>query len=71
MGEEAKKECGCAGGKGLATLGKVILGLVFVALAVYLMVVRHWWNPTWYLIKGCAGPFLLLAALVTFAIAKE
>lgn len=61
-------------GKGknvMATIFKVILGLVFLALAVYVLAGRGWWMYTWKLIKGCAGPFLVLAGIITLAIAKE
>ena len=57
--------------KALGTFFKVILGLVFLAVAAYLLIGRCWWVDSWKVIKGCAGPFLVLAALITFAIAKE
>ena len=53
------------------TIFKVILGIVFLLLAVYLLVGRMWWQDTWVVIKGSVSPFLILAALITFAIAKE
>ena len=66
MVEEAKKE----GGKNiLSTIFKVILGLVFLALGV--LAVMRWWGIIVLLIKGCIGPFLLLAGVITLAIAKE
>jgi hypothetical protein len=55
----------------MAMLGKVVLGLVFLVLAGYLVVARHWWAHTWLVIKGCAAPFLVLAGIITLAIAKE
>ena len=64
---ESKKEAG----KMMSTIFKVILGLAFFALAVYLLVVRLWWAQSWLVIKGCAGPFLILAGIITLAIAKE
>lgn len=73
MAEEVKKEEKGAGAKkALSTLLKVVLGLVFLGLAVYLLAIRHWWGDfTLPFIKGCAGPFLILAGLITLAIAKE
>jgi hypothetical protein len=73
MADEVKKEEKGAGAKkAFSTLLKVVLGLVFLGLAVYSLYFRHWWG--WYtfpLIKGCVGPFLVLAGLITLAIAKE
>ena len=72
MAEEAKQEEKKGNGKSMVSMWlKVLLGLVFLALAIYLLWGRGWWKQTWLLIKGCAGPFLVLAALITFAIAKE
>ena len=65
MAEEVK------GKNVMGTVFKVILGLVFLALAVYLLLGRMWWHDTWKLVKGCAGPFLILAGIITLAIAKE
>ncbi len=58
-------------GKLLGTILKAVLGLVFLGLAIYLLIGRLWWQETWLVIKGCAGPFLLLAGIITLAIAKE
>jgi uncharacterized membrane protein YcjF (UPF0283 family) len=72
MAEEVKQEEKKAeAGKTMAMLGKVVLGLVFLVLAGYLLVARHWWAHTWLVIKGCAAPFLVLAGIITLAIAKE
>ncbi|MFH1507878.1 MAG: hypothetical protein ABIG46_05595 [Candidatus Omnitrophota bacterium] len=72
MAEEVKQEEKKAdGNKAIATLLKVVLGLAFMVLAVYLLVGRLWWHHTWLVIKGCAAPFLVLAGLITLAIAKE
>ena len=72
MAEELKKEEGKAEGKNvLSMLFKVVLGLVFLALAAYLLLGRGWWEYSWVLIKSCAGPFLILAGIITLAIAKE
>ncbi|MCM8797388.1 MAG: hypothetical protein NC923_05900 [Candidatus Omnitrophica bacterium] len=67
MAEEVKKE----EKKIVPMLLKILLGIVFLVLAAYLLIGRNWWQHTWLLIKGCAGPFLLLAAVITFAIAKD
>jgi heme/copper-type cytochrome/quinol oxidase subunit 4 len=72
MAEEAKQEEKKAEpSKVMSTIIKVILGLVLLVLAVYLLLGRHWWAHTWLVIKGCAGPFLILAGIITLAIAKE
>jgi len=72
MAEEVKQEEKKEEGKNvMSKVFKVILGLVFLALAVYLLVVRLWWQDSWLVIKGCAGPFLILAGIITLAIAKE
>ncbi len=70
MVEEAKKE-GADAKKIFSTLFKVVLGLVFLGLAAYLLIGLLWWEHSLLLIKGCAGPFLILAGLITLAIAKE
>jgi hypothetical protein len=73
MAEEVKKEEKGAGAKkAFSTFLKVVIGLAFLALAAYLLAFRHWWGGyTIPVIKGCAGPFLILAGLITLAIAKE
>lgn len=70
MAEEAKQEKGDSS-KVISTLFKVVLGLAFLVLAVYLLMGRMWWKHTWLVIKGCAAPFLLLAGMITLAIARE
>lgn len=52
-----------------STVLKVILGLVFLALGVWTIIA--WSVDLLIVIRGCIGLFLLLAALITFAIAKE
>ncbi|MBU1726658.1 MAG: hypothetical protein KJ880_03405 [Candidatus Omnitrophica bacterium] len=74
MADEVKKEeksCCADGKKAMSTALKVLLGIVMLVLAGYLLLGRSWWQHSWLLIKGCAGPFLVLAAVITFAIAKE
>ncbi|MFA5004978.1 MAG: hypothetical protein WC561_02475 [Candidatus Omnitrophota bacterium] len=55
--------------KALATLFKVVLGLVFLLLGGLAMI--RWWSILIALIKGCIGPFFILAGVITLAIAKE
>ena len=72
MAEEIKQEEKKAGAsKAMATFFKVVLGCAFLVLAAYLLLGRGWWRDTWFVVKGCIGPFLILAAVITFAIAKE
>ena len=63
MAEEAKK------GKVLATLFKVVLGLIFLCLGV--LAILRWWKLLFMIVKGCIGLFLILAGVITLAIAKE
>lgn len=72
MADEVKKEekCCCVQGKKvIATVLKVILGLVFLGLGV--MAILRWWKLLLMIIKGCIGLFLILAGVITLAIAKE
>jgi len=73
MAEDIKKEeKGAGAGKALSTLVKLVVGVAFLVAAFYLLVTRHWWGAyTLPVIKGCAAPFLVLAGLITLAIAKE
>lgn len=52
-----------------ATLIKVILGLVFLGLGA--LAILNWWEFLLMIIKGSIGLFLLLAGVITLAIAKE
>jgi len=70
MAEEAKQEEKKVDVKGvLSTIFKVILGLVFLALGVWAIVV--WRRNVLLVISGCIGLFLILAGIITLAIAKE
>lgn len=71
MAEEVKetKEVEKTDDKVFKTVLKVVLGLVLLALGAYLILRWKW--DIWTLIKGCAGPFLILAGVITLAIAKE
>jgi hypothetical protein len=51
------------------TIFKVILGLVFLALGA--LAVIRWFGSLIEVIKGCIGLFLILAGIITLAIAKE
>jgi len=72
MAEEVKKEekCCCTQGKKvLSTILKVLLGIVFLGLGA--MAILRWWKLLLMIIKGCIGLFLILAGVITLAIAKE
>jgi hypothetical protein len=45
------------------------LGIAFIVLGV--MAVAGWWASLVEVFKGCIGLFLILAGLITLAIAKE
>ena len=70
MAEEIKQEenkCGCVNNS--SVIFKVIVGLVFLGLGFALVII--WWPELLRLVKGCAGLFLILAGIVTLAVAKE
>ena len=70
MAEETKLEEKKVDAKNiLSTIFKVVLGLVFLLLG--LLAILRWWSLLLLVIKGCIGPFLLLAGVITLAIAKE
>ena len=70
MEEEVKQEEKKTDGKKvMATLFKVLLGLVFLALGV--LAILRWWMYLKVLVLGSIGLFLILAGLITLAIAKE
>jgi len=74
MGTEEKKCCDtekkcCDGKKTLATFFKVILGLVFLVLGG--LAILKFWEALLLIVKGCIGLFLILAGVITLAIAKE
>jgi len=69
MAEEVKQEEKVEGKKIISTLFKVILGLVFLALG--LLAIIKWLPDLLAVIKGCIGLFLILAGIITLAIAKE
>jgi membrane-bound ClpP family serine protease len=53
----------------LSTIFKVILGLVFLALGV--LAIIRWLPDLLAVVRGCIGLFLILAGIITLAIAKE
>lgn len=70
MAEEVKQEeKKVEGSKAFSTFLKVILGLVFLILGIWSVVIFR--GNIFMLIKGCIGPFLLLAGIITLAIAKD
>ncbi len=74
MAAEEKKCCSsekkcCDPKKTLATLLKVILGLAFLVLGG--LAIINWWDKLVMIVKGCSGLFLILAGIITLAIAKE
>lgn len=70
MAEEVKQEeKGIEAKKIVSTIFKVILGLVFLILGV--LAILRWLPQLLMLVKGCIGLFLILAGIITLAIAKE
>jgi hypothetical protein len=70
MAEEIKQEEKKVDAKQvLWTIFKVILGLVFLGLGVFAII--NWWGNLLLVVKGCIGLFLILAGIITLAIAKE
>jgi fatty acid desaturase len=66
MAEEIKKN---EAKKISATLFKVVLGLIFLGLGA--AAILKWWMSLLMVIQGCIGLFLILAGIITLAIAKE
>jgi hypothetical protein len=70
MAEETKQAEQKAGGRNIfSVIFKTILGLAFLLLGV--LALMRWWGLLVLLIKASIGPFLLLAGVITLAIAKE
>lgn len=69
MADEVKKEEKVDVKKVFWTVFKVVLGLVFLALGA--LAVYKWWGDLLAVVRGCIGLFLLLAGVITLAIAKE
>lgn len=69
MAEQAQETKTDNGKKMLATTLKYILGIALIILGIVLVI--RWWPDLKMLIRGCFGLFLVLAGLITLAIAKE
>ena len=69
MVEETKQEEKVDAKKILSTIFKVILALVFLVLGV--LAIIKWIPALWTVATGCIGLFLILAGIITLAIAKE
>jgi len=65
---DTEKKC-CDSKKILATLFKVVLGLVFLVLGG--LAILRFRDALLVIVKGCIGLFLILAGVITLAIAKE
>jgi hypothetical protein len=69
MAEDIKQQEGKTEAKKMFwTIFKVILGLALLALGV--VVIIRWWGSLLIVAKGCIGLFLILAGIITLAIAK-
>jgi hypothetical protein len=71
---EEKKCCdaqsGCCDSKKITGMVfKVVLGLVFLGLGG--LALLSFWADLVVIVKGCIGLFLILAGVITLAIAKE
>jgi len=63
MAEELKQEEKKAEGKNImSTIFKVVLGLAFLVLAVYLLIGSGWWRDTWF-VEELGGAFKASSAL--------
>ena len=65
---DIEKKC-CDPKKILATLFKVVLGVVFLVLGG--LAILKFRGELLVIVKGCIGLFLILAGVITLAIAKE
>jgi len=70
MAEELKQEEKKVDAKKIFwTIFKVVLGLAFLVLGVGAVI--RWFVSLKIVFKGCIGLFLILAGIITLAIAKE
>jgi len=70
MAEDVKQEENKTDAKKIfGTILKVILGIAFLVLGVLALI--YWKTEVKNLIKGCLGFFLLLAGMITLAIARD
>lgn len=64
--QEEKKE---ESKKAMSTIFKGLLGVLFLFLGA--LAIWKWWIPLLTVVEGCIGLFLILAGIITLAIAKE
>lgn len=70
MAEEIKQEAKKTQGSNIMpTIFKVMLGILFLALGVFTL--WKFWGDLLAIIRGSIGLFLILAGIITLAIAKE
>ncbi|MDD5254660.1 MAG: hypothetical protein PHR11_01235 [Candidatus Omnitrophica bacterium] len=69
MAEEIKKEVKPDGAKAFWVVFKMLLGLAFLALGA--LALYQWRGELLIVVRGCIGLFLILAGMITLAIAKE
>jgi len=70
MGEDLKQqENKCSTKNTCSIILKVIVGLVFLLLGILALI--KWWSALITVVSGCVGLFLILAGVITLAIAKE
>jgi hypothetical protein len=55
--------------KAFSALFKIVLGVIFLVLGG--LAVLKWWKALLLIVKGCIGLFMILAGVITLAIAKE
>ncbi len=55
--------------KAVSTIIKVVLGIALIVLGV--VAIYKLWDQLVTVVQGCVGLFLVLAGLITLAIAKE
>jgi len=68
--EEKKENQACCDKKSCSgMLVKIIIGIALIFVG--LLIVLRCWHSLWIVAKGVSGPILMLAGLVTIAIAKE
>ena len=48
---------------------KMVIAIILFGIGVWAII--GWWRELWTVFKGCIGLFLILAGIITFAIAKE
>ncbi|MFC1805127.1 hypothetical protein ACFLZ3_04810 [Candidatus Omnitrophota bacterium] len=69
MADQVKEGKGCEGKSALGRIIKVIFGLLFLVFG--LLAVLRWFPDLLSVVRGSLGPFLIIAGIITLAIAKE